>query len=253
MRLAVWVSGIFWVGILTAQDHVGQYTQADIERGLRIYGANCAACHGVNGDQVARVDLRSGKFRNATSDEDLGRVIVSGIQGTAMPPHRFDRQEVTGIVAYVRSMRDSPKTQVAAGDAGRGKAIFEGKGDCLSCHRVGERGSRRGPDLTEIGIFRTSERLRLSLVNPSAVMLPIHRPVRAVTADGKTVTGRRLNEDTYSVQLIDSDERLVSLMKAELKEYVVMEKSAMPSYGAKLSAQELADLVEYLGSLRGGY
>src|SRR5579863_2325828 len=88
---------------LAAQDHAGQYTQADVERGLRIYGANCEFCHGPNGDLVPTVDLRTGKFRHAASDEDLGRVIAAGIPGTAMPPHKFDRLEITGIVAYVRS------------------------------------------------------------------------------------------------------------------------------------------------------
>ena len=82
-------------------------------------------------------------------------------------------------------------------------------------------------------------------------MLPINRPVRAVTKDGKVITGRRLNEDTWSVQLIDSQERLVSLAKADLKEYAVLKTSAMPSYRDKLSAQELADVVAYLLTLKG--
>jgi putative heme-binding domain-containing protein len=235
---------------LPAQDHAGQYSQTDIERGLRLYGPNCAPCHGANGDLVARVDLRTGKFRNATSDEDLGRVIAAGIPGTAMPAHKFDRSELAGIVAYIRSMRDF-HAKGPEGDADRGKLLFEGKGGCLSCHRVMGQGSRLAPDLSEIGAVRFSESLQGSLLEPTAFMIPINRPVRAVTRDGKVINGRRLNEDTYSVQLVDSEERLLSLIKAELREYTVLKVSPMPSYREKLNSQELADVVAYLLTLRG--
>ncbi len=243
------LSGV-WYGPLAAQDHAGQFSQADIERGLRIYGPNCGPCHGVNGDQVPNVDLRTGKFRHASSDEDLARVIAAGIPGTAMPPHKFDRLELTGIVAYVRSMRDL-HADAAVGDAARGKILVEGKAQCLGCHRIFDRGSRTAPDLSEIGVVRMSEGLQSSLLNPSASMLPMNRPVRAVTRDGKVIAGRRLNEDTYSVQLIDTDERLVSLLKADLREYTVIRVSPMPSYRDKLTTQELADVLAYLLTLRG--
>jgi hypothetical protein len=75
--------------------------------------------------------------------------------------------------------------------------------------------------------------------------------VRAVTRDGKVVTGRRLNEDTYSVQLIDDQERLVSLDKANLREYTVLTTSTMPSYKDKISEQEMADVIVYLLTLKG--
>jgi len=235
---------------LAAQEHAGQYSQADIERGSRIYSANCVPCHGPNGDLVHKVDLRSGKFRHAVSEEDLGRVIASGIPGTAMPPHKFDPSELSGIVAYVRSMGVDASTVMPSGDARRGDAVFRGKGGCLRCHRVSGEGSRLAPDLSDIGAVRTPERLRRSLLDPTAAMLPMHRSVRAVTRDGTVVTGRRLNEDTYSVQLVDSEEHLVSLMKADLREYRVIAVSPMPSYRNKLTADELADLLVYLLSLK---
>ena len=82
-------------------------------------------------------------------------------------------------------------------------------------------------------------------------MLPINRSIRAVTSSGRQVTGRRLNEDTHTVQLIDSEERLVSLDKADLREYTVVLTSEMPPYGALLNEEELSDLLAYLLSLRG--
>jgi putative heme-binding domain-containing protein len=247
------LSFLFWgASMLAAQEHAGHYSQADIERGSRIYGANCSPCHGSAGDLLPNVNLRTGKFRHAASDEDLGRVIVSGVPGTAMPPHKFDVAELTGIVAYIRTLGDSRSASTATGDAARGRALFEGKGGCLNCHRVRGHGSRSAPDLSEIGAIRPPEALERSLVDPSAAMLPMNRPVRAVTADGKAIAGRRLNEDTYSVQLIDGDERLVSLLKSELREYKVLTESPMPSYRDKLSAQELADVAAYLRTLKGG-
>ena len=234
---------------LAAQEHAGQYSQADIELGSRLYGANCALCHGVNGDAVPSIDLRSGKFRRASSDEELGRLILTGVPGTAMPPHKFQSAELTGIVAYVRAMRDVNAAGAAVGDAARGKGIFEGKGACMSCHRVNGQGSRIAPDMSDIGAIRSADALRRSLLDPTATMRPINRTVRAVTKDGKTIV--RLNEDTYSVQLIDTQERLVSLAKSDLKEFTVIKTSPMPSYQSKLSAQELADVVAYLLTLNG--
>jgi len=72
-----------------------------------------------------------------------------------------------------------------------------------------------------------------------------------VTRGGKVINGRRLNEDTYTVQLLDDQERLVSLTKADLREYTILTSSPMPSYKESLSADELADLVAYLLSLKG--
>ena len=82
-------------------------------------------------------------------------------------------------------------------------------------------------------------------------MLPVNRSVHALTKDGKTINGRRLNEDTYTVQIIDEQERLLSLTKADLREFTVLKTTAMPSYKDKFSAQELADLEAYLLSLKG--
>jgi hypothetical protein len=51
--------------------------------------------------------------------------------------------------------------------------------------------------------------------------------------------------------LIDDQEQLLSLSKADLREYTVLTTSAMPSYKDKLTAQEMADLLAYLVSLKG--
>ena len=234
-----------------AQDHVGPYPQADIEYGSGIFAAQCSGCHGLGGDQVAGVNLRSGQFRHVFSDADLRSVVTNGIPGTAMPPHNFDPPELAGIVAYIRNMGTFNAGSVTTGDAKRGEALFNGTGNCASCHRVDGKGPRVAPDLSNVGALRTADMLEKSLVDPTAAMLPVNRSVRAVTRDGKVITGRRLNEDTYSVQLIDDHEQLLSLEKADLRDYTVLKTSSMPSYKDKLNSQERADVVAYLLSLKG--
>src|SRR6185295_13715644 len=100
----------------------------------------------------------------------------------------------------------------------RGRTLFEGKGGCLSCHRVNGKGSRVGPDLSDIGAVRSPDAIERAMIDSSSSMLPINRSIRAVTRSGKAITGRRLNEDTYTVQIIDNEERLLSLLKSDLKE-----------------------------------
>ena len=234
-----------------ATAHPGEYAPADIAYGSRLYDAQCTTCHGANGDGVGGVDLRSGKFRNAVTDQDLTRVVLTGIPGTGMQAFRFDASEIAGIIAYLRNMNSFDRGSVKAGDAARGRAVFDGKGQCASCHRVGAQGSRVAPDLSDVGAARSAGSLLRSLTDPTSQMMPINRPVRAVTRDGKVFSGRRLNEDTYTVQLIDAQERLVSLTKSELAEYTIVTVSPMPSFKDRLNPDEIADLVAYLLSLKG--
>src|SRR5712692_5331952 len=95
--------------------HAGEYAPADIQYGATIYAAQCTQCHGPNGDQVSGVDLRSGRFRNAATDDDLRRIVTVGIPGTSMPGRRLDAAELTGIIAYVRNMRDFNSSSVTLG------------------------------------------------------------------------------------------------------------------------------------------
>jgi putative heme-binding domain-containing protein len=233
---------------LLTQDHPGQYTQQDITTGNRVYVTQCTYCHGRDGDQVSGVDLRRGQFRRAATDEDLVRVITRGTQ-SGMPPFALQPAELTGIVAFIRAGFDTTSS-VAVGDATRGRAVFEGKGACAMCHRVNGRGARTAPDLSEIGLARTPAALTRTLVDPSSAMWPINRPVTIVTADGRTIRGRRLNEDTHTVQVIDTEARLVSLAKRDLRSFDVGTTSQMPSYEERLTADEIADVVAYLLTLR---
>jgi putative heme-binding domain-containing protein len=151
----------------------------------------------------------------------------------------------------LRSVATDGRTAVPPGDAGRGKAIFEGKGGCAGCHRVYGIGSRVGPDLSDVGVMRRVAEIERSLVDPNAEVLPQNRYYRITTKSGETVTGRLLNEDTFSVQILDTKERMLSFQRTELRESGFLSASPMPSYRDKLSEAERADLINYLVSLKG--
>ena len=230
--------------------HDEQYPLADIAYGLGIYTAKCVVCHGPQGDGAGGVNLRSGRFRNATTDRELATFIRAG-SPAGMPPQTLDNSEMTGIIAYLRNMNSVDGAPVQTGDATRGRALFDGKGGCASCHRVDRAGSRVAPNLSDIGSQRAPASIQRSLLDPTSQMMPINRPVRAVRKDGTVVTGRRLNEDTYSVQIIDESERLVSLAKADLRTIELGKTSPMPSVAKTFTADEVADMVAYLLSLKG--
>src|SRR5436190_15589187 len=103
--LAVWLPAGATRTTAPAQDHPGTYAEADIAYGARLYAVHCTMCHGPNGDLVGNVDLRSGRFRNAGTDQQLTSLIRSGIPGTGMPAFKLDTPELAGIVSYLRNMR----------------------------------------------------------------------------------------------------------------------------------------------------
>jgi putative heme-binding domain-containing protein len=227
-----------------------RFLSAEVEAGGRVYTSTCTGCHGPDGDGVGGINFSQGRYRRAGSDDDLVRIIVRGIPGTPMPPTGMSEGQAATVVAYLRSMTAAGEN-ATNGDATRGKAIVDGKGQCLTCHAIGVSGGHAGPALSDIGLQRRSVDLMRSLVSPGNEVRPENRAVRVVMKDGKTLTGRFLNQDTFTIQLIDSTDRLLSLDKSTIRESSLLTTSAMPSYEGKLSAQELADVVSYLTALKG--
>jgi putative heme-binding domain-containing protein len=227
------------------------FTPAEVENGGRLYQSTCAGCHGTAGDQVAGTALRSGKFRRANTDDEVVRIIRNGIDGTGMAGQAVSETEAATIVAWLRGGATTSAPPRLAGDTTRGRAIFGGKGNCTTCHGPNGVGGRRAPGLTDIGIIRRPLQIEQALLDPAA---EIHTDFRAITAtmtDGTTVTGRLLNQNSYSIQMLDSTDRLRSLDKAQVRSYSILTTSPMPSYRQTLSAQEVADVVAFLGTMKG--
>jgi putative heme-binding domain-containing protein len=240
-------AGLFAAGTSLSAQHA---TAFDIEDGGRAFRNTCANCHGPDGDQIAGIDLGRGQFRRPLSDQELAGIIRNGIPNTPMPATNVSEAQATKIIAYLRSVAESRKSVAVAGDAVRGKTIFDGKGACTTCHRVNGIGSRVGPDLSRVGQLRRTIELEQSLLDPAAEILPANRFYRVTTKDGVSVTGRLLNHDTFTVQILDSKEQLRSFVKSELKDHGFV-ASPMPSYKGRLDPQETADVVSYLVSLKG--
>jgi len=234
-------------GLLLAQDHAGFNPGQDVEAGAQLFYADCSNCHGVDGATIPGVDLGRNKFKTASTDEDLIRIIINGVPGTGMPPVNVSREFASNIVAYLRSL--VVPTVFNGGDAGRGHNLFMSRG-CTNCHRVLGTGSRIAPDLSEIGSMRKPKELEQSILDPDLEIKPNNRTFHAVTGDGTAITGRVINRDSFSFQVIDSKGRLLMLEKAELREFSFSDKSAMPSFKGRLEPAEVADLVTYLMSLK---
>ena len=220
---------------------------ADVRAGARFYRAFCAACHEFDGrgQPGHGPEIRTASPGRST-DAQLYTTIENGFP-PRMPQVSFSEKERWQVVAFVQTLRQASKT---VGDPAAGAALFRGKGECLGCHKVQGKGGPFGPDLSEIGALRPVEELRIAILAPNEDVSSAYWRVRAVTKDGEKVTGRRLNEDTYSVQLLDSNERLRSLMKSDLQNFEIDSNSMMPSYEGKLNEHEIDDLVAYLATLR---
>ncbi len=237
-------------GSVSAQD-VGRYDPTDIEYGAMLYSMHCISCHGENGDLLPQINLRNGLFPNSPGDRELGENIRNGIPGTAMIATEYNDSEITALIAYVRNITSVSPSSVVLGDPVRGQTLFVGEGGCARCHRVYGRGPRSAPDLSDIGATRSASQLERTLAGGEGAVIPINRPVRIVTAEGEVVNGRRLNEDRYTVQLVDDNERLRSFVKSELDEYSILDTSAHPPYSQVFTDDERADLLAYLLSLKG--
>ena len=229
---------------------------------------NCAFCHGLNARGGGRgPDLSRAQKKHGSSDADLFRTISQGVPGTAMPAGvnggigvGMTEEEIWQVVTYIRSI-EVKAPAVPIGNAEHGKELFYGSARCGTCHMVEGKGGRLGPDLTTAGSVRSVESLVESVRNPSrrlaqgvkeaAKEFPQeYETVTVTTADGKKITGVTLNEDSFSVQMMDADEKIHLFEKDKLKSFEKSRDSLMPPYDAKmLDDKDLNDLIAYLVSV----
>jgi putative heme-binding domain-containing protein len=240
------LSGHAW-----AQEGNRTYTNAEVVSGAALFTNNCQLCHGANGDSVAGIDLAHQRFKRAASDDDLRAVIHDGVPAAGMPSFpALERPALDSLVAYIRSGFNQGGAPMLAGDKTRGQALFEGKGNCAFCHRPG--GDGPAPDLSFISAVRLPADIQKAILDPNNTLLPINRQLRIVTRDGQVYNGQRVNEDTFTVQMLDAARhRLVLIDRANIRDYRLAASTAMPAYAGKLSDQDMADLMAYLLSPKG--
>lgn len=226
-------------------------SEGDILDGERAFAASCASCHGPDGNLIEGIDLGRGLFRRDYSDAELAGIIINGIPDTPMPPTpAMSEEQARQIVQYLRDRSGSPDLELLQGNAAAGERLVLERSDCLDCHAINGAGARHGPDLSQIGRQLGAAELEASLLRPASGVRPVNRSYRVVLANGNEVQGRLLNHDTFTVQLVDADEKLRSFAKADLLEHGFV-RTTMPSYASSMSPQEIADVLSYLSSLQG--
>ncbi len=223
----------------------------DVAAGGRLYRAHCAVCHGIEGEGGRGVVLTTGRFRHGSSDSGLFKTISEGIPGTEMPGIFFNGPQLWQLVAFVRALSAGRAAEQVDGDADKGKAVYAANG-CSGCHRIRGEGGRMGPDLTDIGAIRSMGHLQVAIVDPSQDVLPQHWTAKVTPKGADQVAGMRMNEDTFSIQLIDPAGRLRSFRKSDLASFEVDRSSAMPSFEGRVQGEDFANLVAYLATLRLG-
>jgi cytochrome c oxidase cbb3-type subunit 3 len=226
-------------------------SHSDLARGEKLFQVHCARCHGAKGEGSRGPALTRPKLPRAPDDTELLKVIQDGIRGTEMPgAGAMSDREMRQTAAYVRSLGKLPMKPVP-GDPARGAEIYRGKGSCSSCHSIDGEGGIVGPDLSTIGTARSASHLREVLADPQAALPENYLLVSVVPKNGPTVTGLRVNEDSFSIQIRDSSGRSHSFWKSDVASIDKQHgKSPMPSYKGQLSDSEFTDLVAYLASLK---
>ncbi len=221
---------------------------APIARGGELFDKTCTACHGARALGGRAPNLTRGDWKSGGSDEAILRNIVKGIPGTQMPPFPMPDDDAKAILAYLRSLEGAKAEVPFTGNPQAGAALFFGSGRCGNCHMVQGRGGRLGPDLSTIAKERRQDDLRTSLAKPSEKLRPGFRTVVVTLASGSTITGVAKNEDTFSLQLMDRQEKLHLLDKAQVREVRQTHESLMPA--SKLTETETNDVLAFLKSGR---
>ena len=229
------------------------------------FRANCAFCHGLGARGGGRgPDLTRAQKKHGNSDADLFRTINEGVPGTAMPQNGATQQgvgmteeEIWQVISYIRSVQVKTPAQ-PTGNAVRGKELFSGSAACATCHMIQGKGGRLGPDLTPTGSARSIEYIVDSIRNPSRRLAQgiseamkefsqEYETVTVVDAGGQKIQGVVLNEDNFTLQMLDTREQLHLFEKGKVRSVEKSRESLMLKYDEKmLPEKDLQDIVAYL-------
>lgn len=234
-------------------------TPESIAQGKKIFDGTCAVCHGIDGSGANGPNIRSAA--RTMGPEGLYSRVWGGVIGSGMPSFSYlGEDKIWDVVDYVSTFGEV-QGAAATGNPQQGKRVYESSG-CASCHSIDGHGGDSGPDLSNIGSVRSAAFLRDEIFNPGAnkpdgepglssrAAYDGYRLYRVTLADGKTVTGMRVNESSFSLQLRDAHGNIISVDKLKAKSIDVLgDESFMPAYKGKLSDAQVNDLVAYLATL----
>jgi putative heme-binding domain-containing protein len=230
-----------------------------LAEGQALFRGLCSGCHGGSGRGGKGPDLTDNRWIHGGTDQDIARVIQNGVSKTTMKKlgDVLKEDQIRKLIIFIRSLAQGPGESVwkpyISGDPPSGRKIFfnlQGKVQCAKCHTVEGEGGRVGPMLDRIASRRAPEFLMESILQPSREIAPEYEAVTVATKDGRLITGLRVNETNFSIQLYEETGRFHSLLKRDLEELKVLKKSLMPeNFAELLSVKELHDLFAYLMTL----
>jgi putative heme-binding domain-containing protein len=227
--------------------------------GRALFRGLCSGCHGGMGRGGKGPDLTDQRWLHGSKDEDIARIIKNGVPQTTMKKlgESLTEQQISLLIDHIRGLARAPEEShwkpYMSGDPQRGQELFfddKGKAQCAKCHTVNHKGGRVGPSLDRIAVRRAPEFIMESIVQPSLFIDPLYEGVQVITNSGKVITGLRINETNFSIQLREENGRFHSLMKGDLEEFHVLDKSLMPdNLAEQLTVRQLHDLFAFLMTL----
>ncbi len=215
-----------------------------VENGRKLFDKSCTACHGARAQGGRAANLTKGEWRFGGTDEAIAGNISKGIQGTQMPAFPLPQEDVKSVVAYLRSLEGANRDEPITGDSATGSDLFFGAAGCAKCHMFQGRGGRLGPDLSRIGDEKKLADIRKAIQDPNASLRRGFRTIEVTFNDGHKVTGVAKNEDTFSLQMMDTNEKLHLLNKTQLKEVRQTHETLMPK--STLNDSQISSLLAFL-------
>src|SRR5216684_3825749 len=174
-----------------------------IAAGAKLFATSCAACHGPDGSGGRGPNLVRRASWHPLTDEDIFNTIRNGVPGADMPPTKLPDDQTWNLVAFIHALTGPASENNVPGDAPAGEQVFWGsKAGCSNCHAIRGRGSRMGPDLSNIGGSRPLALIREAILEPSKDLSYVGKEGVTVTMkNGAVIQGIARNRSNYSLQV----------------------------------------------------
>ena len=225
-----------------------------VEAGDTLFHERCAVCHGQRAQGAMAADLVRTRTVTRGTEAALFRLIRRGIPGTDMPPQPdLEDTRIWQIVTYLRALALPGQQPPLEGDPDAGRMVFQQAG-CESCHVVNGKGGFLGPPLDSISLRKTSEQIRVDVLDPDATLAEGFESVIAESQDGRRIEGVLKNEDTFTLVVLTDSGEVTALRRDQLRSVTKLGRSRMPTdFGATLSAEDLGNLLAFLDRQRDRY
>ncbi|MBS1825302.1 MAG: c-type cytochrome [Acidobacteria bacterium] len=217
---------------------------AAIAKGEVLYRNTCAGCHGPNLRGGEGPNLFHSRMVVGGPPRNFFSLLSKGRPNTEMIPFRLPEEQLWQIVAYVYSHTRPGLGPPVPGDVAAGEHVFEQAG-CRGCHMVSGKGGVLGPDLSSLGLRMPAEKIRESIVNPSAEIAEGYSAVRITLRTGQSMGGTLRNHDNFSYQVLRQDGEYALIDHAEASKIERLSHSLMPATTG-LSPEQLQNLVAFL-------